>query len=276
MRVHERASCGRLVKMLLIIIKVQSKEIENVVTIMTTGRFFLDTEYTNGNYYMGDIFEITIISEDTCRVFHKYIKIPYRLSNNVMNICSNVTNKTLQQKAVPFSYMLKMMLKFIHSETTTPTLIAHGGFLWDFPLLMINCMKYNVDVVMIFTQYSFIDSMKMLQENGYYKPGLETISRVTSQHNALEDTKVLLKVFTKQSPFSEILNEYKKVYSLKDILHFVKTKLPVSITRIYKLVSSCRCHQELLTILNQYVQERTALNKKQVVKIVNYCYKYLR
>ena len=98
-----------------------------------TGRFYLDTEYTNGNYYLGDIFEIALISEDTCRVFHKYIKIPYRLSKYVKQTC-NVSDNILRQKGVPFLYMLKKMQQFVYSETTTPILIAHGGFLCDFPL----------------------------------------------------------------------------------------------------------------------------------------------
>ena len=239
------------------------------------GRFFLDTEYTNGNYYLGDIFQIALISEDSCRIFHQYIVIPYKLSNNIQKLC-NVNNKILQRKCVPFTYAIKKMLRFIQCETATPTLIAHGGFLCDFPLLIINNMKYNIDVADIFAQYTFIDSMKMLQEIGYSKPGLDTISHVVSHHNALQDTKVLLNVFTKQFPFPRILNEYKNTYSLEDILHFVGTKLPVSIPELYKFVSTCYCHQELLSILEQYVQKKTALNRNQVVTIVKYCYKYLQ
>ncbi len=52
---------------------------------MITARFFLDTEYTNGYFYRGDIFEIEVISESTHHSFHQYVKIPYTLQNNVKN-----------------------------------------------------------------------------------------------------------------------------------------------------------------------------------------------
>ena len=57
------------------------------------------------------------------------------------------------------------------AKSTTPTLVAHGGFLCDFLLLIINCMKYNVDVAELIAQ--FIDSMKMLQEYGMAIPNKE-------------------------------------------------------------------------------------------------------
>ena len=46
-------------------------------------RFYLDTEFTNGNYYRGDIFELALISEKTCRIFHQYIQIPYDIPTYV-------------------------------------------------------------------------------------------------------------------------------------------------------------------------------------------------
>ena len=63
------------------------------------GRFYLDTEYTNGNYYQGDIFEIALVSEHTYRVFHQYIQIPYGLPKNVKRLC-RVNDKMLRIKGV--------------------------------------------------------------------------------------------------------------------------------------------------------------------------------
>ena len=42
-------------------------------------RFYLDTEYSNDNYYLGDIFEIAVLSEKSGYIFHSYIKIPQPL-----------------------------------------------------------------------------------------------------------------------------------------------------------------------------------------------------
>ncbi len=99
------------------------------------------------------------MSEDTYRVFHQYIKIKYRLPNNVKKLC-RISEEFLLRKAVPFTYILKRMLLSINSETDNPTIIAHSGYLDDFPLIFINCMKHNINVADVFKNYTIIDSFK--------------------------------------------------------------------------------------------------------------------
>ena len=70
-------------------------------------KFYLDTEYTNGNYYQGDIFEIALVSEDTGRVFHQYVKIPYNLPKNSKRLC-NINDEVIRHKRVSFKFMLDL------------------------------------------------------------------------------------------------------------------------------------------------------------------------
>ena len=34
------------------------------------GRFYLDLEFTNGNYYLSDILEIALVAEESGNTFH--------------------------------------------------------------------------------------------------------------------------------------------------------------------------------------------------------------
>ena len=239
-------------------------------------RFFLDTEYTNGNYYRGDIFEIALISETTYRVFHQYIKIKYRLPNNVKTLC-RISDEYLLRKGVPFTYMLKRMLLFIKSETDNPTIIAHSGYLNDFPLLFINCIKHNINVADVFKNYTFIDSLKVIRNSiECRKPGLKSIIILCyKQHTALSDVKSLLNVFTKQQPYTSLLSDSVQTYSTNDIVQFMNQKLPLSIDKHHQFVYNVHTVEQLKQKLAQYVKEKSALKRKQLVKVSFYAYKYL-
>ena len=65
------------------------------------GRFFLDLEYTNGNYYLGDIIEIAVVSDDG-QTFQSYIKIKYLIPRIVRNL-TGITDKKLEN----LDYLLK-------------------------------------------------------------------------------------------------------------------------------------------------------------------------
>ena len=47
---------------------------------VTMGRFYLDMEFTNGNYYLVDILEIALLSEESGNVYHSYVKINYSVT----------------------------------------------------------------------------------------------------------------------------------------------------------------------------------------------------
>ena len=50
------------------------------------GKFYLDMEFTNGNYYLADILEIALIAEDGGYVFHRYVQILYSVPRRVRQL----------------------------------------------------------------------------------------------------------------------------------------------------------------------------------------------
>ena len=38
------------------------------------GRFYLDMEFTNGNYYLVDILEKVLLAEESGNVYHSYVR----------------------------------------------------------------------------------------------------------------------------------------------------------------------------------------------------------
>ena len=238
-------------------------------------RFFLDTEYTNGNYYQGDIFEIALVSENTYRIFHQYVKIPYSVPNNVKRLC-NISDKVLQQKGVSFTHMIKRLTRFVKSETKTPTIIAHAGYAFDFPLLFTNCMKHNLNVQIIFQNYAFVDSVKVLQNAGVRKPGLHTIANASYQrHSAASDAKTLVDVFNNKEMYANLIKQNDIKYSVNDMLQVLRKKLPISIDDLCYLSSSVNTREELTYILKQYVRIKSALSSEQLLKVSIYAFKYL-
>ena len=81
------------------------------------GRFYLDMEWTNGNFYLGDIFDIAVISEDSGHEFHSYVKIHYKLSENVKFLCG-ITHKMLENND-SFVNVFTALLNFLEKEQAT-------------------------------------------------------------------------------------------------------------------------------------------------------------
>ena len=71
--------------------------------------------------------------------------------------------KTIKSLGLPFGEVMAGMTEFLHREQaqseTIPVIIAHGGYLHDFPILLGNCMKHNRDKFGILTECMFMDSM---------------------------------------------------------------------------------------------------------------------
>ena len=87
------------------------------------GIFYMDTEYTNGNFYLGDIFEIAVLSESSGCIFHSYINIATTIPEYVQRLC-NVTDVT---NSPSFPNVMNNLIRFINQEDVT--IIAHGGYL---------------------------------------------------------------------------------------------------------------------------------------------------
>ena len=76
------------------------------------------------------------------------------------------------------------VIGFIHNEqlqsNTDPFIIAHGGYLHDFPILLANCKKYNFNDFGILKDWVLIDSVHIFTDDGYRRPGLDTLCKELS------------------------------------------------------------------------------------------------
>ena len=226
------------------------------------GIFYINTEYTNGNFYLGDIFEITCLSNDSGYIFHSYIKIPSSIPRYIKRLC-NVTDMTIQNSP-SFHEVMNDLIEFIsaNQDSSTTTLVGHGAFLSHFPLLMTNCMKYGYDYRR-FETYNFIDSVQVFQRMGYDRPGLDALSNGIRSHSAIEDVELLRDIVTKT--LGHIITN--NVYTLDDILQYLNQKLPVSIPELYNLANEASSYQSLEATLRRYSAAKTALSDKQLCKI---------
>ena len=159
-------------------------------------RFFLDLEFTNGNYYLADIIEIALLSEISGFTFHTYVKIDKCLPPVVRKL-TGITDKMLLDNGLLFPIAFRKMVEFIREELMdndkdeSLIIVAHGGVQHDFPIQLANCARYNIDDSFLH-QCQFIDSMVKLSENGYRWPGLDTFRRFgDKKHSAYNDVQVL-------------------------------------------------------------------------------------
>ena len=56
------------------------------------GRFFLDLEFTNGNYYLAEIIEMALVSEISGFAFHTHVKIDNLLTPFVKKLTGKLNN----------------------------------------------------------------------------------------------------------------------------------------------------------------------------------------
>ena len=240
------------------------------------GRFYLDLEFTNGNYYLADIIQMALVAEDSDNVFHTYIKIHYSIPKRVQELTS-ITDDTLAAIGCRFKDAMVAFIEFIRVEQlqsgTCPTIIAHSGYLHDFPILLANCMKHKFTDFDILHDCVFVDSVRILKDNGYQRPGLysmcQELGLSRNNHSALEDARLLKTVFT-QLPD---LLEHSYSYTFIDIMTYLRTKTPVSIQKVYNWARNCRSSAELDLMLVKFVRAKTALSINQVFKISHWYFK---
>ena len=232
------------------------------------GRFYLDLEFTNGNYYLADIIEMSIVAADTNHEFHRYVRIPYPIPPIVKKL-TNITDETLVTYGSSFRDAMQALVHFISTESTGtdhPIIIAHGGYFTDFPILFANCFKYGFHDLDVFQRCTFVDSVKLLQNVGYVKPGLDALcnnlglSRCT-HHSALEDARLLKVVFER------LHLRPSHGYSVLDINSYLCVKMPLSIQLVSHWARQCSSSQELQSFLLPYAWKKTALNINQIANI---------
>ena len=136
------------------------------------GKFYLDWEFTNGNYYLAEKLEIALVAGESGNAFHRNVKIHYSVPQRVQQLTA-ITNSTIKTLGTPFREEMDGLVEFLHHEQARgeplPFIIAHGVYLQDFPILLASCMKHNCESG-ILTECMFMDSMQFLQDGGYKKP----------------------------------------------------------------------------------------------------------
>ena len=209
------------------------------------GKFYLDMEFTNGNYYLANILEIALVAGESGIAFHSYIKTHYSVLH------SDWLNFSIVQ--------------------TLSIIIAHD--LHDFPILLASCMKHNCNKFGILAKCMFVDSMQILQDDGYKRPGrdalYEELNIKGSSHSALEDAYILKAVCNKKPG----MPDHPYGYTFGDITYLLNRKLSLPLRQVYILATECASHQELGCILYEYVKTKSALNLNQVCKIAHWYFK---
>ena len=236
-------------------------------------RFFLDTEFSNGNFYLGDIFEIAVLSEDSGNIFHEYIDIGYMLPKYVENMCK-INSSQLLLEGRSFKKVIEEFTNFIQHEANMrqPIIIAHGGFHNDFPLLITNCRKTGYNYINAFKNILFMDSVELLKKANIQNPGIDSIikdlpnvAENVTRHTAVGDVQILSNIFLLDS-YRELLLTG-ETYNLNKIEQYVNNKLPISISDIYSMAYLVSSQTSFEITLLPYCKNKSSLTRKQIKKL---------
>ena len=253
-------------------------------------RFFLNTEYTNGNFYIGDIFDLALMAEKSGHVFHTLISVPAPLDNYIKFMCS-ITDEILKKEGVTFKYAFEAMIAFISAEKVEDgepvTIMAHGGFTCDFPLLVTNCLKNKCDISSMLS-YRLVDTVKILQHEAELDTtlslqcSLQTLSKKVfgepvhhSIHSAVNDAIMLKNIF-QYHPYRKILlKNMNNTSNINTITWHLNGKMPISIADIYNRYQNVLSLHHLVLLLSTHIRnQKSSLNATTVEKIALYFYKY--
>ena len=168
-----------------------------------------------------------------------------------MQLLTGITNRTIETHGVPFRDVMDGPVEFIRREATEPPIIiALGGYVHDFPIILASCMKHNYNDFAVLAELVYIASMQNLKDAGYRRPGLDALCadlKIERRgHSALDDAKILKAVCTMKS-VEMLQNPYG--YTFIDIISYLNTKLPIPLQRMYDLANRCASHAELDDIL---------------------------
>ena len=123
------------------------------------------------------------------------VKIHYSVPKQVQ-LLSGITNRTIETHGVPFRDVMDGLVAFIRREATEPAIImAHGGYVHDFPILLVSCMKHNYSDFAVLAELVYVGSMQNLKDAGYRRPGLDDLCEELKierrGYSALDDAKIL-------------------------------------------------------------------------------------
>ena len=116
-----------------------------------------------------------MVAEENGNVYHRYGKIHYSVPKQVQ-LLTGVTNRTIETHGVPFRDVMDRLVAFTRREATEPAIIiAHGGHVHDFPILLANCINHNYSDFAVLAELVYVDSMQNLKVAGYRRPGLDAL-----------------------------------------------------------------------------------------------------
>lgn len=215
------------------------------------GRYYFDSEYTSGNYYIGDIFEIAIVAEKSGDVYHSFVQIGYRLPHHI-KFMGNITDTILKDEGRTFNNAFKSLIDFIKFEEIggddAPISVAHGE--QHFPLLLANCLKNNCDTSFLM-RCNFIDSVIALHNvSKNSKCGLNTLAKIhfneNITHSARKDVILLKRVF-ELSEFQCMLG--RSVCTSNRSCRYLNARLPLSFDEIKTLAKISQNKEHLCFLL---------------------------
>lgn len=171
--------------------------------------------------------------------FHSYFKIHYSVPRRVKEL-TMITDDLLTTVGCTFKDVFASLISFIKSELSLgigqPVIISHSGFLFNFPILISNCVKHGIKDFDILQHCLFTVSLQVFRDEGYQRAGFNSICQECcikrATHSAFKDVELLRMVYKDQ-----IIS---KTYTFKGVMTvFMNNKLPVPITQIYKLAREC-------------------------------------
>ena len=251
-------------------------------------KFYFDTEYVNGNYYMCDIFDMSLLSDQTENTCHIYIKQDIPLSDAVVKI-TKITNQVLNENGVDgFSDAVAAMTRFIKDEiksllkdnsTATiddviVTFIAHGGFDTDFPYFINNCRKNKVVLDDVYKKVLNQDSMLSFKKHNS-TPGLSALARMFNleqgyqRHSSYGDVWILKKLCDRHTPYISMLTK-----NYKQICTDIREKMPVDFEEIRFLkreihqLNPIQYMEDMLRLRTK--SKNSSLRNNNLSKICNY------
>ena len=93
-----------------------------------------------------------------------------------MKLLTGITNRTIETHGVPFRDVMDGLVAFTQREATEPaSIIAHGGYAHDFPILLARCMKHNYSDYAVLTELVYVYSMQNLKDANNRRPGLDAL-----------------------------------------------------------------------------------------------------
>ena len=250
-------------------------------------KFYFDTEYVNGNYYMCDIFDMSLLSDQTGNTFHVYIKQDIPLPDAVIKI-TKITNETINENGLDdFADAVAAMTEFIKNEikdlknddddtinNVIVTFIAHGGFETDFPFFINNCRKNNVVLDNLYKRALFQDSMLSFKEY-YSTPGLSALAKMYNieqdyqRHTSYGDVWILKNLCDLHTPYISMMTK-----NYKQICNEIRSKMPVDFEEIRFLkrkihqLNHIQYMEDMLRLRTK--TKKSALRNNNLSKICNY------